>query len=181
MSKYIYSRWSDRKYLVLNTTNLVADMYEMVGIYTAFINENVDSQFYDYYLENVNLHPYHFKNIGERRVKESLRAKQEYIPRRNFRFLSRTWAYFPVVASDDINVIFSELIEIIYSVEDLKKVFLSRPWNLTPDGIFGFQHDFLQEYLYTKARIVNIQKRNMFSHTFSDMESNHVFDERGTP
>ena len=57
-------------------------------------------------------------------VKENLRAKQEFIPRRNFRFLSRTWAYFPVVASDDINIIFSELVDIIYSVEDLKKAFL---------------------------------------------------------
>lgn len=181
MSKYIYSKWSDKDFLVLNTTNLVADMYEMVGIHTAFINDSGKSDFYDYYMENVNLHPYHFKNIGERRVKEGLRAKKEYIPRRNFRFLSRTWAYFPVVASDDINVIFSELIEIIYSVEDLKKVFLSRSWDLTPGGIFGFQHDFLQEYLYTKARITNIQKRNMFNQVFSDIESNRVFNERGTP
>lgn len=181
MSKYIHSRWSDRDFLMLNTTNLVADMYEMVGIYTCFSDNGEDSEFYDYYLHHVNLHPYHFKNIGERRVKESLRAKQEYIPRRNFRFLSRTWAYFPVVASDDINVIFSELIEIIYSTEDLKRVFLSRPWSLTPDGIFGFQHTFLQSYLYTKTKIGNTQKHKLFSQTFSSMESNHVFTERSTP
>lgn len=181
MSKYIHSRWSDKDLLVLNATNLVADMYEMVGIYTHFSDDKEESGFFDYYLQHVNLHPYHFKNIGERRVKESLKAKQEYIPRRNFRFLSRTWAYFPVVASDDINIIFSELIEIIYSAEDLKKVFLSQPWDLTPDGIFGFQHTFLQRYLFTKAQIGNPKKHKLFSHTFSAIESNPVFNERSNP
>ena len=175
MSKYIHSRWSDKDLLILNTTNLVADMYEMVGIYYSFTQDGKDSKFYDYYLERVNLHPYHFKNIGERRVKESLKAKKEYIPRRNFRFLSRTWAYFPVVASDDINTIFSELIDIIYATDVLKKVFLSRPWNLTPDGIFGFQHLFLRQYLTTKAQIISTQKHAAFNRTFSDLVSNQVF------
>lgn len=175
MSKYIYSKWSDKDLLVLSATNLVADMYEMVGLYVSFSENAGETKFYDYYLENVNLHPYHFKNIGERRVKESLRAKQEYIPRRNFRFLSRTWTYVPVVASDDINVIFSELIDIIYSIEELKKVFLAQQWELTPNGIFGFQHMFLQKYLMTKAQITSVQKHQLFSQAFFALKSNRVF------
>lgn len=175
MSKYIYSRWSDKDFLFLNETNLVANMYEMLGIYISYSNNSGDSEFYDYYLENVGLRPFHFRNIGERKVKECLQSKGEHIPRRNLRFLSQTWAYFPVIASDDMDKIFSELVDSIYSSDALKKVFLTQAWTRTPDRILGFQHKFLNRYLKIKAQINSTKKGKIFKAVFAALEANRIF------
>jgi len=171
----MYSKWSDKDLLLLSETNMVANMYEMLGLYVSYSHVEGNSAFYDYYIENVGVRPFHFRNIGERKVKEFLQKSSKSIPRRNFRFLSRTWAYIPIIASDDMDIIFSGLVDLLYSKEDLKRVFLSQSWTWTPVGLLGFWDSFSTRYLRTNAQINSTKKLKMFKSVFLSIESNYIF------
>ena len=95
---YIYSKWAERDLRSLDRHNCVAKLYELIGIYTSYQGDATIAKsmsFAQYYEECADEKRYHFKNIGECHVK----ARLPFVPRHDFRLLSRTYGGIPVISS----------------------------------------------------------------------------------
>lgn len=90
LAVYIYSKWSEKDLLHLSAVNGVADLYELLGIYISYCGDPSQDSFQDYYRNTVGKLPYHFRNIGELKVKNDLARNGIKVPRRDFRCFART-------------------------------------------------------------------------------------------
>lgn len=147
---YIYSKWSDKDLLKLNKTNSVGDLYELLGIYVSFCNERARCSFKKYYEAHVNMRPYHYRNIGEKQVKNILQEKNVVVSRKEIRLLSRTYYNIPVITSDKMGIIFSELTNEIYKCKKNRKNFIYITKEIYPTRFFIFSILF-----YHKIRLFN--------------------------
>lgn len=139
---YIYSKWAERDLRSLDRHNCVAKLYELIGIYTSYQGDATIAKsmsFAQYYEECTDEKRYHFKNIGERQVKACL----PFVPRRDFRLLSRTYGGIPVISSSTMGNIFTELQRIVLENETMREIYLGKIKRSTLDEFLEFQYAFV--------------------------------------
>lgn len=172
---YIYSKWSDKDLLKLNKTNSVGDLYELLGIYVSFCNERARCSFKKYYEAHVNMRPYHYRNIGEKQVKNILQEKNVVVSRKEIRLLSRTYYNIPVITSDKMGIIFSELTNEIYKCKKTERILSTLPKKFTPQDFLYFQYYFIIKYVCSTGYANSYKKKDIFRQVKEEWENNRIF------
>ena len=172
---YIYSKWSERDLRILNEANSVADLYELLGLYISYCEAGVTEDFKKYYGMNVNTKPYHFRNIGEKKIKHILKLKEIIVSRKELRLLSRTYFDIPVITSDKMGIIFTELTNEIYKYLKMQKILSIMQIEFTPLDFLYFQYYFVTKYVCTDVYINSYKKKNVFRLVKEEWEKNRIF------
>lgn len=110
---------------------------------------------------------YHFKNIGERQVKACL----PFVPRRDFRLLSRTYGGIPVISSSTMGNIFTELQRIVLKNETMREIYLGKIKRSTLDEFLEFQYAFVGKYVRVAGYASSLRKKQEFKKVLEDWEN----------
>ena len=172
---YIYSKWSEKDMIKLSANNSVADLYELLGIYITYCHDPLEKDFKEYYSRNVGNQPHHFRNIGERKVKNSLQEKGYMVSRKEIRLLSRTYQNIPVIASSRMGVVFGEIVNQVYDLKVLEEALTQFKVEFTPREFLYFQHYLVSEYVYIKDYAKSFKKREVFKNVLNEWENNRIF------
>lgn len=167
---YIYSKWAERDLRSLDRHNCVAKLYELIGIYTSYQGDATIAKsmsFAQYYEECTDEKRYHFKNIGERQVKACL----PFVPRRDFRLLSRTYGGIPVISSSTMGNIFTELQRIVLENESMREIYLGKIKRSTLDEFLEFQYAFVGKYVRVAGYASSLRKKQEFKKVLEDWEN----------
>lgn len=172
---YIYSKWSEKDMLQLNVTNSVADLYELLGIYDCYCNDHLKCSFKKFYEETVNTRPYHFRNVGEKKLKSILQQKGIAVSRKEIRLLSRTYLNIPVIASSTMGIIFSELTNQICKDMKMQRMLHKLPLKFTPNDFLYFQYYLVSKYVRVRGYANSYKKAQAFRKVLNDWEMNCIF------
>lgn len=173
---YIYSKWSEKDMIKLSANNSVAVLYELLGIYIAYCHEPKKADFKEYYTKNVGKQLYHFRNIAEIKIKNSLKAKGYIVSRKEIRLLSRTYKNIPIITSDEMGVIFEEIVDQIYGIEVLEEILPQLELNFTPQEFLYFQYWLVSRYVGVRNYATSLRKRRMFRRVLNQWEANRIFN-----
>lgn len=172
---YIYSKWSDKDMLCLSAMNGVADLFELLGIYSSFCHDLSHQDFDEYYRANVGKRPFHHRNLGEKVVKSNLLSQGIDIPRKDFRLLFRTYTGLPVITSSYMGKIFSELTNQIFKYKVTADVLGEMKVHPTPQDMLYFQYYFVSRYVRVKGYASSFRKLPYFKSVLSEWENNTIF------
>lgn len=179
MKKYLYSKFSDYPRRVLSAHNLFEKLFELIGLYNEFCQDSTYLSFQDYKKKNVGTSGHHYRNIGERIIKVSLENKEEFIPRRVFRYIHTTYSNIQMVAHVDMNKIMTELISFIARTPELAQDFYDLVSERTFSDASDFLYDFLLDYTTTPSMITSIRKHDAFTKLLRNMRENWKQLEQG--
>lgn len=161
----IYS--SRKKYYdlyYLSSTNKIADIFELIGIYSDYnkYKKNNTIPFLEYYFKWRGKTTHHFRNKGETLIKALIdETRERSISRFTFRFLSETWKRIPVISTPSMDIIFEVLMDYIRSEQILWDIFTRyilencnyATVNITDNLVFNclqrlldFQYIFINNY-----------------------------------
>lgn len=168
----IYSKWDEKDLLKLSALNSVAQLYELLGIYETFKLEGIKTEFERYYNENVGKRPWHFRNIGEKKIKESL----DDVSRCEIRLLSRTYRNIPVITSDKMGSIFTEVTKQVMNENNLKNVLSKMNIIYTPRNFLYFQYYLVSNYVHTQKYAGSFKKKKVFRAVLEEWEANTIFE-----
>lgn len=173
---YLYSKWSDSGRRMLEKQNCVWDIYELIGIHRNYLSKHISLQgitFQDYFNEHTGTRKYHYRNIGERFIKQELQNQDSpvFVPRKDFRWFCRTKRWRPIVTSSTMGVIFTKLVEYVFTYEEVTSLVVTQFPKRTPSDILSFQFDFLQ----TSAPHLFGLKGRVFREVLESWVSNKFF------
>ena len=172
---YIYSKWSEKELIKLSASNSVAVLYELLGIYIAYCHESKKDDFKEYYTKNVGKQPYHFRNTAEIKIKNSLKAKEYIVSRKEIRLLFRTYKNIPIITSDGMGVIFEEIVDQIYGIEVLEEILPQLELSFTPQEFLYFQYWLVSKYVRVRNYATSLKKRAVFRRVLDQWEANRIF------
>lgn len=172
---YIYSKWSEKDLLHLNALNGVADLYELLGIYISYCSDLSQDSFQEYYKNTVGKRAFHFRNIGERRLKENLARKGVRVPRKDFRRFVRTIKYQSVCTSSDMGAILTELTDELHAISVTWEALSLLEMEFTPREVLYFQYHFVTKYVRLKGYASSFKKLFAFRKVLEEWETNILF------
>ena len=172
---YIYSKWSEKDLLHLSAVNGVADLYELLGIYISYCGDPSQDSFQDYYRNTVGKHPYHFRYIGELKVKHDLARNGIKVPRRDFRCFARTRKNIPIITSSNMGAILTELAAQLQRFSVTKEVLPLLEMEFSPQDVLYFQYYFVSKYVRVKGYASSFKKLPVFKKVLNDWETNILF------
>ena len=175
MSEYIHSRWCDKGMLFLDAYNCVANLYELLGIYVTYTHSRSKDSFKKYYMSNVNTHPFHFRNIGENKIKKELLSKDIFVTRREIRLLSKTYKNIPVYSSSNMGIILTELVNYIFGIKAMKNILTTSKTVFLPSDFLYFQYSLVSQYVRIKGCAISLKKHKLFKSVLKEWEDNIIF------
>ena len=189
---YIYSKKTNYGLKQLSDDNTMSTIFEIIGIYQYFIEDNNlenDSkknsydEIMNYYksIKDGEIYNYrHYRNKGERKVKEILLEKDINIPRRALRRIASTKKYFSVKTHILAGEIYKYTLEYILENKGIKHLFIEEIMNKIkyfnkkiPEEFLYFQYDSISEYL---ASPINYRKKQTLRNIMDKWEDNKIND-----
>lgn len=121
----MYMRSTEIANLSLSKINTAGRIFELIGIYDEYSCwSNIDHVSFDnYYKVKRSTTKYHYRNEGEKIIKNRLLARGIEISRYDFRVMSQTWKYFPIITPISMDIIIIEQMKYLKASSLLWSVF----------------------------------------------------------
>lgn len=171
---YIYSKKTNFALKQLSSDNIMATIFEVIGIYQNFRKKNPEGtydEFEEFYynVRSGQIYSFrHYRNKGEKEIKSMLAKANIDIPRRAFRRIASTRKHFSVKTHILSGEIYKYTLTYLFENKYIKKLIIEELANDStadnfmmprmPKILLNFQYDSISEYL---GLTINLKKKKI--------------------